>query len=136
MLHRRLWRWWLRVECLHPGHLFLVIFLLAVVIRMGLSLSITSYRDLTRYEMERVAISFAHHGTLADPYYLPTGPTAHVPPVYPILMGLIFRYVGEGWGGELVKELLSVLCAGALYGLLPFTSIAFGVGRRAGLLAG
>jgi hypothetical protein len=136
MSHRRLWRWWLRVECLRPRHLFLIIFLLAVVIRMGLSLWVTTYQDLTRYEMERVAISFAREGTLANPYYTPTGPTAHVPPVYPILMGLIFRYVGEGWGGELVKELLSVSCAGALYGLLPFVCGVLGVGRRAGLVAG
>ncbi|HLI83932.1 MAG TPA: hypothetical protein VKV17_08440 [Bryobacteraceae bacterium] len=101
-----------------------------------MSLASQTYRDLTRYEMERIALSFARRGVLADPYNIPTGPTAHVPPAYPILMGLIFRYFGEGWGGELVKEFLSVACAGALYALLPFAGAAFGVGRRAGLAAG
>jgi hypothetical protein len=133
---RRFPAWGRRLESWSGPSLFCTIFLTAVIVRMSLSLWLGTYQDLTRYEMERTAIAFAHTGTLANPYNIPTGPTAHVSPGYPVLMGLIFRYVGEGWAGEIVKELLSVSAAAALYALFPFAAVAFGIGRRAGLLAG
>ena len=54
------------------SRLFLLLFAFGVAVRMALSFYFATYQDLTRYEMERVALSFAHTRTLADPYNIPT----------------------------------------------------------------
>jgi Na+/alanine symporter len=36
-----------------------------------------------KWELGAVAISLAQSGRFADPYMLPSGPTAHLPPAYP-----------------------------------------------------
>ncbi|HJT86823.1 MAG TPA: hypothetical protein VJ732_03180 [Bryobacteraceae bacterium] len=125
-----------RWEALPPWAAFLLIFVCGVAARLARSLLTGTYRDLDRFEMERVALSFARRGTLADPYQIPTGATAHVDPLYAMLLGLIFRWFGTGYGAEIVKELFSSAAAATLYGLLPSAAPAFGVSRLAGLAAG
>lgn len=127
------WRW---LEELGPRPLFLLLFVIGVTVRMGVSLFAGTYLDLERYEMERAALSVATHGTLADPYIIPTGPTAHLAPVYPLFLGLLFWLFGTGHGAELVKEVLSCAAASAQYALLPLIAPAFGITRTAGLAAG
>lgn len=46
------------------------------------------------YEMGKVAQSLARGQGFSNPLYGPTGPTAWVPPVYPYLMGGVFRVFG------------------------------------------
>src|SRR5579863_7954673 len=62
-------------------------------------------------EMENIARSLALHGTFADPYLLPSGPTAHTAPGYPILLGLIFLLFGVGAAGETVSRVISAIVA-------------------------
>jgi hypothetical protein len=46
--------------------------------------------------MERVARNLAEIGTLGNPYLVPTGPSAHHAPFYPLLLSLIYRGVYSG----------------------------------------
>src|SRR5512146_619934 len=44
-----------------------------------------------------IAHSLATTGRFADPFYsMPTGPTAHLAPLYPAILGLILYIWGEG----------------------------------------
>ncbi|MDQ2776451.1 MAG: hypothetical protein M3Y57_16280, partial [Acidobacteriota bacterium] len=67
------------------------IFLLAFLVRLAFVVAFHPYRDLTRYELERTAISLAHTGVYGNPYAIPTGPTAHVSPGYTLLLAGLFR---------------------------------------------
>jgi hypothetical protein len=114
----------------------LIVFLAGFAVRLGLVLASGQYRDLSRYELEQVALSFARTGELANPYLVPTGPTAHVMPGYAILLGTIFRLFGEGLGGELVKQGLSCLIAALRNALLAGVAMRLGFGRAVAILVG
>jgi hypothetical protein len=86
--------------------------------------------------MENIARSLALHGTFADPYILPTGPTAHTAPAYPILLGLIFLLFGAGAAGEMVSRIASAMVVSVQYALLPRVSTALGMPRFTGAVAG
>jgi hypothetical protein len=64
----------------------------------------------TRWEVEAVAVSLPTTGILADPYALPAGPTAHMPPAY-----AFFR---------------------SLEAMLPWLAARLGAGARAGVVGG
>ena len=87
-------------------------------------------------EMENIARSLALHGTFADPYLLPTGPTAHTSPGYPILLGLIFLLFGNGAAGETMNRVASAIVSSIQYALLPRVSAALGLPRFTGAVAG
>jgi hypothetical protein len=93
-----------------------LIFFVALAIRFGIVLATRQYLEMNRFEMVRIAISVAERGTLADPYRAPTGPTAHVMPVYPLLLGGVFRLFGPGVTGEIVKEFLTCVMSSAQWG--------------------
>ncbi len=87
-------------------------------------------------EIGRIATSVAQTGEFANPYALPTGPTAHVPPIYPYILGGIYRLFGltrtAGW----VSYMFVAVIASLLYALLPWLSSRFGLGRGAGFIGG
>jgi hypothetical protein len=88
------------------GRLCLVVFLAAFALRAGLDVLAGGFRDLQRTEMERVALSVAQRGAYADPFYAPTGPTAHVTPGYVLILACLFKLAGTGVAAEIVKNLL------------------------------
>ena len=45
--------------------------------------------SFTRTENLRAGFTLAEKGYLGDPFIRPTGPTAHVSPVYPVLVGAV-----------------------------------------------
>ena len=87
-------------------------------------------------EMENIARSLALHGTFADPYLLPTGPTAHTAPGYPILLGLLFLFFGAGAVGETASRIASAIVSSLQYAVLPRVSTALGLPRFTGAVAG
>ena len=46
--------------------------------------------NVDRIEVSRIAESIAWQGKFADPYMIPTGPTAHNAPIYPFLLSLVY----------------------------------------------
>ncbi|MFL6451662.1 MAG: hypothetical protein ACJ746_28890 [Bryobacteraceae bacterium] len=66
----------------------------------------------------------ARTGVLGNPFLLPSGPSATVPPLYPLMMAAVFRIFGTGAAGEAIKVLATCLISSVQYALLPW------VGKR------
>ena len=121
-----------------PWRAFIVLCLLSLTIRLYNPAQIPIHVFFLNRERELGAItnSLVQTGEFADPYLLPTGPTAHLPPVYPYLLALIYRVCGLSWVAGYGKMLLIVLAGSLLVAMLPWFSDRFGLGRQAGFIAG
>lgn len=108
-----------RIRALSPLQLAAVIFVLAFAVRVAAIFAVHQYRDQERFELERVAISVAQTGLFGNPYAIPTGPTAHVSPGYPLLLALIFRLFGTGTTAEIVKQVFACACSAAVCAAVP-----------------
>jgi hypothetical protein len=87
-------------------------------------------------EVERVANSLVTQHIFGNPYAVPTGPTAHLAPVYPWLVSLLFRLFGAGRLGALSVFLFNAASASVQYALLVVLALACGLSPRPGILAG
>ena len=133
---RAFFRWWTK-----PSRRdFLLIFILSFAIR---TLFLVSWMIPTQYilpetvsEVGRVAKNLALTGQYADPYLLPTGPTAHPLPLYTGLIALLYRLFGLTLTAGYVRCFLGIAGYSAMYAMLPWFGERAGLGRRAGLLAG
>jgi hypothetical protein len=122
-----------------PTHAFVVLLAIGILVRTWVLFTMVPPDYIAphaEWETDAVAVSLATTGAFADPYALPTGPTAHVAPVWPFLLGLVYRALGltltagyVGWG-------LGLLAYALLFALLPWMSDRLGVGTPAGVLAG
>lgn len=114
----------------------IVIFLAAFGLRLALVLLLPDFDLPITGEMERVAASFATTGQLANPYLTPTGPTAHVSPLYPLVLGSIYRLFGTGAEGHLAQEVFGCVLSASRCALMVPLAVLFGLGFRTGMLAG
>jgi hypothetical protein len=114
----------------------LLVFFIGFVIRVGLVMVTHQYRDLSRYELQRAAYSLATTGVLGNPYAIPTGPTAHVAPGYPLILAAIYRIFGAGTTGELAKEIFASAVCALEWALVPWAASRFGLPALVGLAAG
>ena len=116
----------------------LLLFVLSLSLRLGSLLLIP--QDLIppnpNWETGAVSISLATTGEFADPYLIPTGPTAHMPPLYVAAMSLVYRVLGTGMAGGMVRWILIMVAYSALWALMPWLGESLGVGRRAGVFGG
>ncbi len=128
-----------RIETIDPVRLFWAIFVITIIVRLALFFLLKRSGVILRSEIENIALSLLNHGTFADPYAAPTGPTAHCAPVYPFLLSLLYRAAGVGMAAEWLEQAFTVLFAAITFGLLPFFSrMLFGAiapGFFAGLIA-
>ena len=115
-----------------------LLFLAALAVRLPLLTTVRS--DLviphTRWEMEAIAWSLAETGRFADPYAVPTGPTAHLPPAYPFLLSLVWRAFGLGPAGGYAGWIMGFTLASLQCALLPWISMRLGLGLAAGVIVG
>jgi hypothetical protein len=117
---------------------FALIFLLSLAIRVN-QLNQINRRYLVPNpdrELGKIAISHLKTGEFADPYIIPTGPTAHLPPIPPLKDSLIYKVLGLTYRAGYVRAISIIVTTSVLYGMLPWFSKQFGTGRRAGLIAG
>ena len=112
-----------------------LIFLVAATMRLCLIFVFHHY-EIGRKEAVRIAISLARHGEFADPYPLPTGPTAHTAPLYPALVSVLYRIWGDTQDADYARFTLNTLAASAEYALIPMVTVALGLGLGPGVLAG
>jgi hypothetical protein len=80
-----------------PGRTFIFIFLLSFAVRaVLLAVWVSNHPDFYRLggETGRVALSLLRTYQFADPYMIPTGPTAHPTPLSPALLALIYHVFG------------------------------------------
>lgn len=86
-------------------------------------------------ENMRAGFALASRGVLADPFILPTGPTAHVAPLYPALIAGSVRLAGDAELGLLIARSALAILFGAFLALLPALAQFVGFERRAGRVA-
>jgi hypothetical protein len=118
-----------------PVLCFVLIWVLAFTVRGALLASLFPDGTATG-EAEQIAVSLATEGTFANPYAIPTGPTAHCPPLFPALVSLVYRAFGTGQAGDLALFLSLIAAFSTLYALLPMLAQQFGMPREAGVVAG
>lgn len=113
-----------------------LIFAIALGVRLTVGFVTHTYLYVEHTEVVRVAASLARHGTFANAYGPNTGSTAHVSPLYPLVLSLIFRALGTGMAGEIAQEILSCLFASLTYAALPALGAACGMDPAVGAFAG
>jgi hypothetical protein len=87
-------------------------------------------------EMAAIARSLAASGSFANPFEpFVTGATASNPPLYPIFLGVLLKFLGIG-GAVILAALLNILLNAAVAALLPRLSVLFFGARRPGIVAG
>jgi len=91
---------------------------LAFVIRIGLLFATHSYRSIEYSELVNVATSLAQGRGFANAFGN-TGPTAHMSPLYPLLLSVVYRWFGTGTTGEIAQETLSCFLAALTWALIP-----------------
>ena len=119
-----------------PWRACILVFIVALVFRLGLVVATNQIHQFPRKEMVRIAMVFAQRGELADPFAAPTGPTALASPVYPIFLGLIFRTFGTGVAAEVVKCLLTSAVSALRCALIPWLAVCLGLNLRTGIIGG
>jgi 4-amino-4-deoxy-L-arabinose transferase-like glycosyltransferase len=121
-----------------PWPSFIVILLLSFAIRVN-QLNQFNRRYLlptAERELGAIAISLMKTGEFADPYIIPTGPTAHLPPIPPLKDSLIYRALGLTYRAGYVRAISIILTTSVLYAMLPWFSERLGTGRAAGVIGG
>ncbi len=120
------------------GRAFVVIFLLAFGIRIY---SLTKYPPEALIpspgrELGAIAQSLVEKGQFADPYALPTGPTTHLPPIPPGILALIYSLFGPTRMTGYVFMGFIMMTNSVMYAMLPWVGDRFGIGKKAGFIAG
>jgi hypothetical protein len=118
---------------------FTFIFLLSFAVRAGLlAIWVSRHEDFYRLggEIGRVALSLVRGGTFADPYMIPTGPTAHPTPLSPALLAVVYGAFGMTATAGYVRSLLGITSYSALHALMPWLARRLGLGAPAGIVAG
>ncbi len=88
------------------------------------------------WELPSIAISLMETGQFANPYMIATGPTAHLPPIFPFIISLIYRVFGLTSAAGFASWLFIIVISSLLFGLLPWFSEQFGLGRQPGFIGG
>lgn len=91
---------------------------------------------LTSYETWNTAIAFAEKGCLCDPYLIPTGPSAHANPLYPLILGTALRLTGEASPGYRTHFFVNVALASLMWAGVPLFAVATGLPSKIGILSG
>jgi hypothetical protein len=115
---------------------FLAIFSLSFAIRFSILIYVPRPEMLQSAEASLIANAIASKGQFADPFAVPTGPTAHLTPFYPVLLAGINQVFGTGYTGSFVRCLLVIGIYSLLYSLYPTFASIFGFPVSAGLFAG
>ena len=120
--------WW-------PG---LLVFLLAFAIRLFFITLIPrdALQPSTDWELDAIAMSLVTTGEFANPYILPTGLTAHLPPIPPAILALIYKVFGITMAAGIAGWLFRMLAQSAIWGLLPWIGVRVGIGWKAGFMGG
>ncbi len=120
--------WW-------PG---LLVFLVALAIRIFFLTLIPrdALQPSTDWELDSIAMSLLTTGEFANPYVVPTGPTAHLPPIPPAILALMYKVFGITMTAGIAGWLFRMLAQSAIWGLLPWIGVRVGVGWKAGFMGG
>ena len=130
-----LWKLQLQLAT-RPGLAFLLIFSLSFLVRSAILVNVPRPDLRQAGEAGQIAEALISKGQFADPYLVPTGPTAHSCPFFPMLLAGVFELFGKGDGGHFARCILNICAYSLLYALLPTLARAFAFLYSAGLIAG
>ena len=121
-----------------PWRYFIIIFSLSFFIRLNQLKQIPARYlvPTNQWELGSIAISLMKTGQFADPYMIPTGATAHLPPIYPFIFSLLYRWFGLTSTAGYAGWLFIIATGSLLYAMLPWLSARLGTGKQAGLIGG
>lgn len=104
-----------------------IIFLLAFLIRFGILVvdQERTFKPLTA-EASNIAKSLVTQRAFANPYGYQSGPTAHVAPVYPLIIASMYAIADDYRLGSFLVRLISVAGASLAYASLPYFGMAIG----------
>lgn len=112
-----------------PTRAFVFIFLVAFSIR-AIALTRVPVSWVTPSgggQEDKIAVSLLERGEYSSTYKVPTGPTAHVPPLYPFLISLLYRLVGLTLTAGYVRWIVDITIVSAAYAMLPWLATRFGL---------
>jgi hypothetical protein len=117
---------------------FVLIFLLGFSIRLFFLMKVSERGILphARWEDTAIATALGERVEFADPYMIPTGPTAHLPPLVPAIPAFFWSLVGMGLAGGYAAKLFGITAVSTLYALVPWFGGKLGLSREAGVLGG
>ena len=93
-------------------------------------------KPVTMSEALRVGYNLYKFGCLCNPYrLLATGPTAHVPPLFPALVAGLYHIFGDGAAGTYAIQVSDALAIVGEVMLLPLVALAFGLDLAVGFVA-
>jgi hypothetical protein len=87
-------------------------------------------------EVEAVARSLVAGRGYANPYKIPTGPTAHPLPIQTLLQALLYWLFGVTPAAAYARCVLGICSIAAVFATLPWLTGELGLGRRAGIVGG
>ncbi len=125
-----------RARSVAPWSWICVVFAVGLAVRVGLILVLGLDGEPYRGEVQKMAWTLAEKGFLGDPYLLPTGPSAHSPPVYPLLAAPAYAWFGDPDRADRALLFFNAALAALGFGLLPAVASCFGISSRIGLVAG
>ncbi len=121
-----------------PWRPCLLVFVVALAIRLFFLTLIPEDALIPNsdWELDAIAMSLATEGEFANPYMVPTGPTAHLAPIPPLMLALIYKLFGITMVAGVVGWLTRMVFQSAIWGLLPWIGERTGLGWKAGLTGG
>ena len=108
-----------RLTQLGPVRLFFLVLGLGIAVRVLMLLALQVSLELQFAEMERIARHVFRRGEFADPYKVPTGPTAHHAPMYPFLVSLLFQVFGLTVAAGFAMAIMNFALASLQWALVP-----------------
>jgi len=117
---------------------FVVIFILAFGIRAYTLKDVTPW-DLPpspNRELGAIAGALVETGQFANPYVLETGPTAHLPPVHPAILALVYYLFRNTLTAGYVYMGFIIATNATMYAMAPWVADRLGVGKQAGFIGG
>ena len=119
-----------------PVRLGAVLFLLALAGRLLYIVWFQTYHHLGGAELERAAMNLAREGFLGNVYADGSGPSAHVAPLYPAFLSLVYQVFGANtYLGRLVQELFATGASCLGIASLPFLAHRLRLGAGPGTAA-
>src|SRR5579872_7252156 len=89
------------------------------------------------FEMAAIARNLAEHGAYANPFAPAiTGPTALVPPLYPLFLAAILKIFGSAIWMAIVVDAVNILANALIAGLMPHLAEVFFGDWKPGAFAG
>ena len=110
----------------YPVKRFVLLFCIGLIVRLGFNITNGWYLFSSSKEPQKIAHEIVGGNGFSSPFFLPTGPTAHLAPGFPVLLAGIYKVFGEGVRGLFIADALNAAVSAAVGALLPVAALLCG----------